>query len=94
MESNQQKKIRIWALSTKNNFNSDDLQRSDKILESEEDYIKTIYFKKTFQRLFDDDNLYRSILHGMHELLPQDLKEKLRIMICNEIENKIRKFLN
>ena len=82
-------------LHLKHKFNSDEISNiKDRIIESEETNIKTIYFKKKFQRLFDDDNTFRFFLHEMHKLLPQDLRDILKIMICNKIDNKIRKFLS
>ena len=55
---------------------------------------KILYFIKTHQNLFEDDKLYKQILNETLELLALELKEKIGIMMCNRIDNKIRKFLN
>ena len=78
-----------------NQFDQDQLNSlNDKIIEPEDSELEIIYFIKTYQRLFDDDKLYRSIFREMQDLLPLELKENIRFRICNKIGNKIRKFLN
>ena len=79
----------------KNKFNQDEIKMlNDAIIPSDESDTKTLFFIKTFQNLFDDDNLYRKILNDTLDLLPMDLRDKINIIICNKIDNKIRKYLN
>ena len=55
---------------------------------------KTIYYKKVYQQIFDEDDKLRSILRTYHSLLPNIDGIELEFTICNKTDDKIRRFLS
>ena len=53
-----------------------------------------IYFKKVYQKLFDDDDKLRRILWEMIKLLPTQFNDIIKPRICNKVNIKIRKYLS
>ncbi len=70
------------------------LQQKYEPTEPEEIEIVTIYWKKQFEQLFDNDSEIRNILFEFKQLLPQEFAEKLKFMICNRVGSKIGRYLN
>lgn len=60
----------------------------------EEEKSNTIFFIKTYQQLFDDDNHFRKILKETLNLLPFEESDNLEIKLANRAGTKIRLFLN
>ena len=86
--------LRFESYSHNFKLDMDRIQSLNDIIIKDSDEIKKVFFVKTYQSLFDDDFTFNSILREMHQLLPQELKEEIEIIICNESSNKMRKFLN
>ena len=62
--------------------------------EEKEEKLTIIYFKKIYQQIYDDDDKLRKIMRNFMELLPNELKEIMKITICNMVSKKIRRYLN
>ncbi len=74
---------RIIEIFDKYNVNDEEKDDAD---------VRILYWKKTFQQLFDDDKKYRIIINNALDKLGPELdefKKSFRIAICNKTDTKI-----
>ncbi len=72
-----------WTLIEQSKYN----QIEEQLINTKDNEIKKIYFKKTFNRFMDYDSHLRKMLHQLIENL--GLNEKIKIQICNKINIKL-----